>query len=101
MKQTCWISAGVRLEDAGGFPDISQGASSFVVRELPILVFGGDVLFRGSIGRTDFPGGSFEQLEDGIQKKLYTLPDDTVVYSGHGPVTMVGHEKRTNPFVKA
>ena len=92
--------AGVRLEVLE-IPGHSQGHVVFVVREQPILVFGGDVLFRGSIGRYDFPGGSFEQLEDGIRKKLYTLPDDTVVYSGHGPVTTVGHERRTNPFVKA
>lgn len=65
----------------------------------PPIVFGGDVLFAGSIGRTDFPDGSFEQLAAGIQEKLYTLPDDTVVLSGHGPPTTVGQEKRTNPFV--
>ena len=64
------------------------------------LVFGGDVLFRGSIGRTDFPGGSMESLLDGIRTKLYVLPDDTVIYPGHGPVTTVGNEKRTNPFVQ-
>ncbi len=63
------------------------------------VVIGGDVLFRGSIGRTDFPGGSFEQLRDGIHKKLFTLPAETVVYPGHGPVTTIGHEYKTNPFV--
>ena len=56
------------------------------------------MLFRGSIGRTDFPGGD-TRLLSGIRKKLFTLPDDTVVYPGHGPVTKVGHEKRTNPFL--
>jgi glyoxylase-like metal-dependent hydrolase (beta-lactamase superfamily II) len=65
------------------------------------IVFGGDVLFRGSVGRCDFPGGNFLLLDRGIRKKLYTLPDDTVVYPGHGPVTTIGNEKRTNPFVKA
>ncbi len=65
----------------------------------PAHVFGGDVLFRGSIGRTDFPGGSMAALFQGIHTKLFTLPDDTVVYPGHGPVTTVGHEKRTNPFL--
>ncbi len=70
------------------------------VEQEAMVVFGGDVLFRGSIGRTDFPDGSFERLESGIQTKLYTLPGDTIVYPGHGPVTKVGYEKRTNPFVK-
>jgi glyoxylase-like metal-dependent hydrolase (beta-lactamase superfamily II) len=73
----------------------------FVVRGTPTIVFGGDVLMRGSIGRTDFPGGDFDQLASGIRSKLYTLPADTVVYSGHGPVTTVGHERKTNPFVPA
>jgi glyoxylase-like metal-dependent hydrolase (beta-lactamase superfamily II) len=80
-------------------PGHSPGHVAFVVREEPMVVLGGDVLFRGSIGRTDMPGGSFEQLADGIRRKLYTLPDSTVVYPGHGPVTKIGHEKRTNPFV--
>jgi len=80
-------------------PGHSPGHVVFIVRESPIQVLGGDVLFRGSIGRTDLPGGSFEQLASGIRKKLYTLPDNTVVHSGHGPHTTTGVEKRTNPFV--
>ncbi len=92
--------AGIRLE-VSEIPGHSPGHVVFVMRdEQPIIVLGGDVLFRGSIGRTDFPGGSFERLEAGIRTKLYTLPDDAVVYPGHGPVTTVGHEKRTNPFVR-
>ena len=72
----------------------------FICHEMqPIHVFGGDVLFQGSIGRTDFPGGSFEQLRDGIHRKLFTLPDNTKIFPGHGPVTTTGEEKRTNPFV--
>jgi hydroxyacylglutathione hydrolase len=67
----------------------------------PWRVFGGDVLFGGSIGRTDFPDGSFEQLRNAIHKKLFTLPDDTIVYPGHGLETTIGREKRTNPFVGA
>jgi glyoxylase-like metal-dependent hydrolase (beta-lactamase superfamily II) len=67
----------------------------------PIVVFGGDVLFAGSIGRTDFPDGSFEDLATNIHRKLFTLPDDTQVLPGHGPVTTIGREKRTNPFVGA
>ena len=81
-------------------PGHSPGHVVFLLRGSPSVVLGGDVLFRGSIGRTDFPGGSFEQLASGIRTKLYTLADDTVVYPGHGPVTTTGHEKRTNPFVK-
>ncbi|MCC7086092.1 MAG: MBL fold metallo-hydrolase [Pirellulales bacterium] len=65
----------------------------------PAIVFGGDVLFAGSIGRTDFPDGSFEQLAEGIRTKLFTLPEDTIVLSGHGPATTIGREKATNPFV--
>jgi hydroxyacylglutathione hydrolase len=90
--------AGIRLE-VREIPGHSPGHIVFIVAGEPTIVFGGDVLFRGSIGRTDFPGGSFDRLAAGIRTKLYTLPDDTVVYSGHGPVTKVGHEKRTNPFV--
>jgi glyoxylase-like metal-dependent hydrolase (beta-lactamase superfamily II) len=90
--------AGIRLEVLD-VPGHSPGHVVFVHRGRPCLVFGGDVLFRGSVGRTDFPGGSFPQLAEGILGKLYPLPDDTVVYPGHGPVTTVGHEKRTNPFV--
>jgi glyoxylase-like metal-dependent hydrolase (beta-lactamase superfamily II) len=63
------------------------------------LVFGGDVLFQEGIGRTDFPDGDFAALESGIRRGLYTLPDDTVVYPGHGGPTTVGHERRHNPFV--
>ncbi len=92
-------SAGLRFE-VREIPGHSPGHVVFVLRGEPTVVFGGDVLFRGSIGRTDFPGGSMEQLLDGIRTKLYTLPDDTVVWSGHGPVTTVGHERRSNPFVQ-
>ncbi len=64
------------------------------------FVIGGDVLFRNSIGRTDLPGGNHEQLLDNIRQKMYTLPDETVVYPGHGPSTTIGFEKETNPFVR-
>ena len=62
------------------------------------LVISGDVLFAGSIGRTDFPGGNLEVLLANIRDKLFALPEDTLVLSGHGPVTTVGREKRHNPF---
>jgi glyoxylase-like metal-dependent hydrolase (beta-lactamase superfamily II) len=61
----------------------------------------GDALFAGSIGRTDFPGSSFEQLDGSIREHLYSLPEDTKVFPGHGPATTIGREKRSNPFVKA
>ncbi len=64
-------------------------------------LIGGDVLFNGSVGRTDLPGGDFPTLERSIREQLYTLPDDVSVYPGHGPTTTIGHEKRTNPFVRA
>ena len=60
----------------------------------------GDVLFNGSIGRTDLPGGDFDTLINSIQTQLFTLPDETKIYSGHGPMTTVGFEKMNNPFVK-
>jgi hydroxyacylglutathione hydrolase len=63
------------------------------------VVFGGDVLFQGSIGRTDLLGGDMDTLLNSIRTKLWPLPDDTVVYSGHGPPTTIGQEKRTNPFL--
>lgn len=65
------------------------------------FLIGGDVLFRQSIGRTDLPGGNHQQLLDSIQKRIYTLPDETIVYPGHGPETTIGFEKQSNPFVRA
>jgi glyoxylase-like metal-dependent hydrolase (beta-lactamase superfamily II) len=63
-------------------------------------VFVGDTLFAGSIGRTDFPGGDFDQILDSIRQKLFPLGDDVVAYTGHGPETTIGREKRTNPFAR-
>jgi glyoxylase-like metal-dependent hydrolase (beta-lactamase superfamily II) len=63
------------------------------------VAFTGDVLFAGSIGRTDLPGGDFDTLLRSIERELLTLPDSTIVYSGHGPETTVGYERRTNPFL--
>jgi hydroxyacylglutathione hydrolase len=91
--------AGLRLE-VRDIPGHSPGHVVYLYRGQPALVFGGDVLFRGSIGRTDFPGGDFSLLAEGIKSKLYSLPDDSVIYPGHGPATTVGHEKRSNPFVR-
>ena len=64
------------------------------------FVITGDVLFKDSIGRTDLPGSDFNTLMESIRKKLFTLPDDTVVYPGHGPETTIGYEKMNNPFIR-
>lgn len=64
------------------------------------FVISGDVLFRGSVGRTDLPGGNAATLEASIRNVMYALPDETVVYSGHGLATTIGEEKRSNPFVR-
>lgn len=63
------------------------------------IVLSGDALFAGSVGRVDLPGGSMEVLMKSIQERLLTLPDDTVVYSGHGPRTTIGEEREHNPFL--
>ena len=92
-------AAGFELEVLE-IPGHSSGHVVFVCRAVrPWIVFGGDVLFRGSIGRTDFPDGSFEDLASGIHRKLFTLPDDTLVLPGHGEPTTIAEEKAENPFV--
>ncbi|MDX1956492.1 MAG: MBL fold metallo-hydrolase [Chitinophagaceae bacterium] len=80
-------------------PGHSPGSVSFY-SEADGFVIGGDVLFNGSVGRTDLPGGSFSTLFQSIQTRFFTLPDETRVYSGHGPVTTIGFEKMNNPYVK-
>jgi hydroxyacylglutathione hydrolase len=92
--------AGFEL-DVREIPGHSSGHVVYIWRDgEPAIVFGGDVLFAGSIGRTDFPDGDYEQLASGIREKLFTLPDSMVVLSGHGPATTIGEEKRSNPFVR-
>lgn len=63
------------------------------------ICFCGDLIFNGSVGRTDLPGSSFAALEKSIREQIYTMPNETVLLSGHGPQTTVGHEKKNNPFV--
>jgi glyoxylase-like metal-dependent hydrolase (beta-lactamase superfamily II) len=63
------------------------------------IIFDGDVLFQGSIGRFDLPGGNFETLMHSINEKLMTLPDETIIYSGHGPRSTIGRERVSNPFL--
>lgn len=79
-------------------PGHSPGGLAFYLPESN-CVFAGDSLFRRSIGRTDLPGGNFEQLITSVKKKLLSLPSDTVVYSGHGEATEVGEERRMNPYL--
>jgi len=100
------LDDGESLELAGfaftvvAIPGHSRGHVVFRTEDTsPLLVFGGDVLFQEGIGRTDFPDGDFAALAAGIRSGLYTLPDDTVVFPGHGDATTVGHERRYNPFV--
>ncbi len=90
--------AGIPLEVLD-VPGHSPGHVVYLFRDTPPVLFGGDVLFRGSVGRVDFPHSNPRLLFDGIRNKLFALPADTVVYSGHGPTTTVGFEKSTNPFV--
>lgn len=80
-------------------PGHSPGSVSYYCKEAG-AVFSGDALFQMSIGRTDLPGGSFNELMMSIENKLFSLPDDTVVLSGHGPKTSIGFEKANNPFLK-
>lgn len=68
-------------------------------QESPSIVIGGDVLFKGGIGRTDFPDGSFDQICDSIHNKLFPMAADTIVFPGHGPETTIGQEIESNPFV--
>lgn len=90
------LALGPAVLEVRHVPGHSPGSVCFVGDG---FVIGGDVLFQGSIGRTDLPGGSLEQLLASIREQLLTLPDETLVYSGHGPVTTVGRERRTNPFL--
>ena len=91
-------AAGMKLHVLD-IPGHSPGHVVYVLNsENPPIVIGGDVLFQGSIGRCDFPGGDQELLVSGIRAKLFTLPEGTRVYPGHGPETTVGVERRTNPF---
>jgi len=77
-------------------PGHSPGSTSFLIED---ALFDGDLIFRGSIGRTDFPGGDFDALINSVREKVFVLDPDTKVYPGHMGSTTVGWEKRTNPFL--
>ncbi len=76
-------------------PGHSAGGVCFLVEN---CIFVGDTIFQGSIGRTDLPGGNYNELINSIETKIFTLPDETIIYPGHGPETTVGYEKKYNPF---
>jgi glyoxylase-like metal-dependent hydrolase (beta-lactamase superfamily II) len=80
-------------------PGHADGSVCFISRNGRFVITG-DVLFSGSIGRSDLPTGDSDKLKNSIIEKLYILDDDFIVYPGHGPATTIGQEKRTNPFVK-
>jgi hydroxyacylglutathione hydrolase len=80
-------------------PGHSPGGVTFYLEEEGVA-FDGDVLFQMGVGRTDLPGGDWDTLVRSIREALFALPDDTVLYSGHGPKTTVGREKRSNPWVR-
>ena len=79
-------------------PGHSPGSICFYCKKQNFVI-GGDVLFQRSIGRTDLPGGNHQTLLDSIRQKLFVLPDETVVYSGHGATTTIGEEKLYNPYL--
>ena len=110
MGNSCSIRPDVFLDDlqvfeAAGFsiqmihtPGHTKGSCCYYLKEEGVL-FSGDTLFCGSVGRTDFPGGSASQIRDSLHRLLAALPDDTSVYPGHDTSTTIGYEKRYNPFV--
>jgi glyoxylase-like metal-dependent hydrolase (beta-lactamase superfamily II) len=101
-----WVAQGDRFDALGEVVEVRHvpghcaGNVLFSLAKLK-AAFVGDALFAGSIGRIDLPGGSMKVLDHSIRSQIYTLPDETTVYPGHGPTTTVGNEKRTNPYVHA
>jgi hydroxyacylglutathione hydrolase len=99
-----WITQGDRLKALGiefevrHVPGHCPGNVLFYAAAAKVALVG-DALFKSGVGRWDFPGGSFDVLANSIREQIYTLPDETVVYPGHGPSTTVGVEKKTNPYV--
>jgi hydroxyacylglutathione hydrolase len=93
------LSLGDRQIEVRHVPGHSPGHVVFYAQS-EVVVFCGDVIFQGSIGRTDFPGGNLIQLLGGIREKLFSLPDKTRLLPGHGPETTIADEKRFNPYVK-
>lgn len=102
------VSDGERINGAGltftaiHTPGHTEGSTCFLLTDDDTserLLFTGDHLFKGSIGRTDLPGGSYDKLMESMKSKILPLPDELIVLPGHGPSTQLGHEKNTNPFI--
>jgi len=99
-----WVKQGDRFEALGVQTEVRHvpghcPGNVLFYQAATKAAFVGDALFAGSVGRTDFPGGSMDQLTDSIRRQIYSLPDETIVYPGHGPDTLVGEEKQSNPYV--
>jgi glyoxylase-like metal-dependent hydrolase (beta-lactamase superfamily II) len=98
IKDNQEIKVGNVTLTALSVPGHSPGGIAFYSKKEGVL-FSGDVLFQGSIGRTDLPGGNYSTLIRSIKERILPLPDSTVVYTGHGPSTTIGEEKKNNPFL--
>jgi len=99
LKDTGEVNFGDQTLEIIYAPGHSPAHLCFYHRNQGFLI-GGDVLFKGSIGRTDLPGGNHNQLLTSIAQQIYTLPEETVVYPGHGPATTIAIERKSNPFIK-
>lgn len=103
LEADIWLHDGETVSCAGisfeviATPGHTPGGCCFYVKEEGLL-FAGDTLFAGSVGRTDFPGGSMQQLTASVENRLFCLPDDTRVLPGHGGFSTIGYEKENNPF---
>jgi len=104
MRPDHFIEDGKDLNCCGGIaihtPGHTPGSASFWFEHSKLLI-AGDTLFHRSIGRTDLWGGDFELIQKSIKERLYTLDEEALVITGHGPETILGHEKTQNPFVRA
>lgn len=104
IEVTQYLKAGDKIKIGKGelevisVPGHSKGSIALYDPEGHFLI-SGDALFKGSIGRTDLPGGNYRELIDSISSELLTLPDDTIVLPGHGPASTIGEEKQSNPFL--
>lgn len=99
LSESKKLEFGGRALDVVHTPGHSPGSVSFVLDDAKPVIFSGDTLFAGSIGRTDLWGGSFDQILTSIRKKLLSFDDTVTVVPGHGPHTTIGAERRTNPFL--
>ncbi len=99
LKDNEKITLGTSILEVFYTPGHAAGSVCLYNKEQGFVITG-DVLFRDTIGRTDLPSGNFDLLMKSIHEKLFTLPDNTIVYTGHGPETTIGYEKLNNPFIR-